>query len=156
MRIIKLKPLDQNEFSKFGKVLDANVAKPQIDYCINILSSLDGARTNVSLINAPIIQLPSIITVLERRPLSWQSYFPLGNTHYLVVVAHSGPYGSPNLETLTGFSVPSGIGVSFHPKTWHAHPCCFSDPGHLVMIVEEFATFGDCNSLQIDPFKLVE
>ena len=156
MRIIKLEPLTKFAFAKFGDVLDAAEANPQINFSVNILNSLDGARTNVSLIKAPILKLPSKITLLQRHPLSWQSYFPLGSTDYVIIVAHSGPYGAPDLDTLVGFSVPAGIGISYHPKTWHAAASSLTTPGHFVMIIEEFGTFEDQISLQIDPFKVIE
>ena len=156
MRTIKLRPITRFEFVPFGDVLDAADANPQINYCIRILNSLDGARTNVSLFNSPVIALPSIISVLERHPLSWQSYFPLGNTCYPVIVAQSGPYGAPDLDSLAAFLVPSVTSISYHPKTWHASMSSFSTPGHFVMIIEEFGTFEDCISLQIDPFEIIE
>ena len=156
MRIIKLKPLTKFAFTKFGDVLDPAEANPQFNFCVNILNSLDGARTNVALIKTPILKLPYKISLLQRNPLSWQSYLPLGSTHYSIIVAHSGPYGAPDLDSLAGFSVPAGIGISYHPKTWHAAATSLTNPGHFVMILEEFGTFEDQISLQIDPFKVIE
>ena len=56
--------------------------------------------------------------LLERHPYSSQTFIPLDNTPYLVVVAPDDAQGEPDLERLRAFVASGSQGVCYR-TVWH-------------------------------------
>ena len=69
--------------------------------------------------------------MLENHPFSSQSFIPLQNTSFIVVVA---PIGNiPNLKLLEAFIVPAEEGINFKPKVWHFPLIALEDSNFLTI-----------------------
>ena len=64
-------------------------------------------------------QLPLPVTQLERHPFTAQTFLPLSQVRYLVVVAPSQPDGAPDLAGLRAFIAGPGQGVVYRLGCWH-------------------------------------
>jgi len=125
-KIIKTKALTKEAFSKFGDVIEAN---EQVDhFSINdgfttryndlakINTESKKGRTLVSIFRSTPMTQPIKIEKMERHPLSSQSFVPLGNEPFLVVVAPQGEFDEESIEI---FLASSDQGVNYHAGTWH-------------------------------------
>ena len=60
--------------------------------------------------------LPLILRTMERHPLSSQTFIPLGDQPYLVVVARAGEF---DINAIEVFLAGNRQGVNYHRGTWH-------------------------------------
>lgn len=100
-RTIYIEPLTPDAFAPFGQVIQTNGAH---HYPINAGKTerfhdlakveLGGvhARPLISIFRGRPYTLPLSLTLVERHPLGSQAFYPIGDAHWLVVVAedHSG------------------------------------------------------------------
>ena len=155
MQTFILSPITAKDFRDYGTVLDPGLAGPRLNFTADMSNPRDAARANLALIRAPHATLPWTLDRLERHPYSTQSFLPLGETSYLVIVALSGENGTPDLNTVAAFSVPSGVGIAYNPTTWHAGMSFLGGPGHFAMLIYESGTNDDCVYEAITPVQIV-
>lgn len=155
MRSVLVSLITAEEFQPYGTFLDPSNADPRLNFTIDASNPRDDARANLALIRAPRALVPLTIDTLERHPHSTQCFLPLGDTSYLVVVTLPTRDGQPDLETLAAFSVPAGIGIAYHPTTWHAGMSYLGGPGHFAMFIYEAGTADDCVYEPIPPVQLI-
>lgn len=135
-------------------MLDASIAKPRTNFTADFQNPRADAKANLALIRAPFTDLPVVIETLERHPFSTQSFLPLGDTSYLAIVAKSGSDKGPDLDTLSAFLVPSGIGIAYRPDTWHVGMMALGGAGHFAMFIYENGSPDDCHYLPVPTFEV--
>ncbi|RCL03675.1 MAG: ureidoglycolate lyase [Candidatus Tokpelaia sp. JSC161] len=120
-------PIEANRFISFGKVIKADPAHMQ--YINNgrtkryhDLAPITTYGTNPSVLfnifRGRPFSFPMNIRMVERHPYSSQTFFPIDNISFLVVVAQDNN-GIP--QKPQAFFTHVGEGVHYHANVWH-HP----------------------------------
>jgi ureidoglycolate lyase len=124
---LTIKPLTKAAFAPFGEVVEADpatmrhinggtteryhaLARPQ--------ALGEGAELIISLFRGQPRKLPYRVDMVERHPLGSQSFHPLQDSPWLVIVAEDegGRPGAPHVFMATG-----GQGINYRANIWH-HP----------------------------------
>lgn len=144
-------------FAPFGEVVDATVAPvaERINeghtLAFRDLARIDvgaeGGRPRLSLYRTTPKALPLRLTVMERHPLSSQTFFPLSGRPWLVVVA---PPGEFERNAVRAFLAGPKQGVSYRPGTWH-HYSLALDAVSDFLVVERAGPGENCDEVRLDP-----
>lgn len=121
-------PLSNAAFAPFGEVIETAAAEPLAindgssdryhDLATLDLGDLQG-RPCLSIFCAQPHSLPMAIRLLERHPLSTQTFIPLEPARFLIVV--SAPGHMPTDSSISAFVSNGHQGVNYHRGCWH-HP----------------------------------
>jgi ureidoglycolate lyase len=132
--------LEAEAFRPFGDVIEASDRAEQIaiNYgCttrFNDLAELDvaddGGRAIVSLFRARPLD-PPLLTVLERHPLSSQTFVPLQGRPYLVAVAPAGGWDPKGAQV---FLAAPSQGVNYRKGVWHHYLLALDGPSDFLVI----------------------
>ena len=90
------------------------------------------------------------LTTLERHPRAAQTFIPLSNTPYLVVVAPSLLNGLPDLVNIKAFVASGHQGVSYRPDVWHHGLSAFDAPAQFVIMMATASDGVDDEFLPLD------
>lgn len=124
-RTIYIEPLTSEAFAPFGQVIETTGAH---HYPINAGKTerfhdlarveLGGvhARPLISIFRGQPYTLPLSLTLVERHPLGSQAFYPIGEAHWLVIVAED-QGGTP--AKIRAFLPGPGQGVNIAMNTWH-------------------------------------
>ena len=96
-------------------------------------------------------QWPVHLRVMERHRHSEQLFMFLTGKTFLVVVAHSGADGFPDIRTAQAFTGGSGQGVIYGRGIWHLPMVALQQPGQFAMMMWETDTEGDCDTHFLAP-----
>ena len=158
--IIYIEPLTPDAFAPFGQVIQTTGAN---HYPINAGKTeryhdlakveLGGvhARPLLSIFHGQPYALPLSLTLVERHPLGSQAFYPLADTHWLVIVAEDDS-GTP--IRLRAFLPGPGQGVNIAMNTWHGVLTVLDAEADFIVVDRG----GDGNNLeefQLDPPFLV-
>ncbi|MCV2882790.1 ureidoglycolate lyase [Actibacterium sp. XHP0104] len=136
---IRIQPISKGAFAPFGDVLDT-AGDP--DKLINQglceryhdRAALDfgpEGRAGVSLFLAQRRMLPLTLDMVERHPEGSQTFIPMTENPFLVIVApdQGGTPGTP-----LAFMTRPRQGISLHRGTWHGVLTPLTDPGLFAVI----------------------
>ena len=137
---LSIKNINKENFLQYGQLIstkdikseniNSNTTKSYYDLVdIEILGENNQCRVNIFKAEKRIFPLE--INMLENHPLSSQSFIPLQNTSFIVVVAPIS--NTPNLKLLEAFLVPSEEGINFKPKVWHFPLIALEDSNFLTI-----------------------
>lgn len=126
-RILPILPLTKAAFSPFGDVVEAdpstlrliNGGTTERYHALGHPRALgEGAELIISLFRGQPRQLPYLVDMMERHPLGSQSFHPLQDRPWLVIVAEDdgGCPGVPHVFRATGVQ-----GINYRANIWH-HP----------------------------------
>jgi len=138
VKVIKTQPLTPQAFAPFGDVLAA-VGNPTVminqDKCARYsdLAELDfsDGRAGISIFRSEIRTLPYELDMVERHPESSQTFIPMGNQPFMVVVAGD-QNGAP--VDPQAFIAAKGEAINFHRGTWHGVLTPLHAPGLFAVI----------------------
>jgi ureidoglycolate lyase len=139
MRQINTEPLTAPAFAPFGDVLDATGAHRLINAGLcqrhHDRAKLDfgDARAGVSIFLAQVRALPYAFTLIERHPESSQTFIPMTQHSFLVIVAPD-PQATPR-----AFLTNGSQGINLHRATWHGVLTPLQSPG-LFAVVDRIGT----------------
>jgi ureidoglycolate lyase len=130
MKNIPIEKLDSDVFSRFGNVLEKNNASElrsinqgTTSRYHNIseldLESKDG-NSGISIFSGLPRDLPIEIKIMEKHPVASQSFLPIQNYDWLIVVSEE-KNELPDLNTLRCFHVNGETGITYNKNVWH-HP----------------------------------
>ncbi|OYX05857.1 MAG: hypothetical protein B7Z15_16725, partial [Rhizobiales bacterium 32-66-8] len=121
-RQVLAQPLTPAGFAPFGDVLAVPPTVGTRTYFDRSLANLrPDAPASLSLIlAAPTLARPVPITQFERHRFSSQSFLPMADTQWLVVVAPHGADGGPDMGRLAAFLPAAGEGITLGADVWHA------------------------------------
>ena len=152
---LNIQNINKENFAQFGQLISTNDVKSEninsdttksfydlVD--IEILGENKQCRINI--FKATKRQFPLEINMLENHPFSSQSFIPLQNTSFIVVVAPIS--NTPDLKLLEAFKVPSEEGINFKPKVWHFPLIAIEDSNFLTIDKKDFK-----DNLEIYKFK---
>ena len=150
-RRLQVKPLTREAFKPFGDVIEIEGAHsyPINDgSCIrfNDLAHLDvagqGGRAALSLFRGQPVAFPLALTEVERHPLGSQSFMPMGNIPFLIVVAETAADGQPGEPN--AFLSNGRQGVNYARGTWH-HPLLSLDRVSDFLVVDRAGAGENCD-----------
>jgi len=155
---VSIEPLTAEAFQPFGDVLDISGAP---DRMINQglcgryhdrarLEFLDG-RAGVSLFNAEPRTLPYRLEMVERHPDGSQTFIPMTQKPFLVIVAPDTAQG-PGLPR--AFRTAPGQAINFLRNTWHGVLTPLTAPG-LFAVVDRIGPGANLEEFWFDEPYLV-
>ena len=138
--LINPKPINKENFSKFGDMISTNNIKPininngyakRFDGIANLNTSKDNGETTISIFSALKREFPMKVDMMEKHPLGSQAFIPMKETTFLILVAPQGD--KPDLKKIESFIIPPGIGVNYNPGIWHFPLISTEDMNFLVV-----------------------
>ena len=152
---LNLKKINKENFSQYGQLIstkdikskniNSDTTKSFYDLVdIEILGENNQCRINI--FKAKKRKFPLEINMLENHPFSSQSFIPLQNTSFIVVVAPIS--NTPNLKLLEAFIVPTEEGINFKPKVLHFPLIAIENSNFLTIDKKDYK-----NNLEIYKFQ---
>jgi len=159
-RRIVIEPISTTDFAPFGDLIDIS-GEP--DKIINqgqcgryhdraALDFADG-RAGISLFNANPRALPYQLDLVERHPEGSQTFIPMTEHPFLVIVApdEDGQPGQPR-----AFVTRPGQAINFHRGTWHGVLTPLHAPG-LFAVVDRIGAGANLEEHWFEtPYEVVE
>lgn len=146
--------IEARAFEPYGEVLTLADHLPRHDFAARVRNARASAWPNLALVRPPVAIKSQIISAMERHRFSTQAFLPLDVEAFLVVVSPPSEAG-PQCDRVGAFFVPSGIGVSYHPGTWHTTMRVVGRVGVMAMLVHEDGTDDDTEIRSVEPFQIV-
>ena len=130
MNTILIEKIDTNIFSRFGNIIKKknaselrSINQGTTSRYHNIseldLESKDGS-SGISIFSGLPRDLPIEIKIMEKHPVASQSFLPIQNYDWLIVVSEE-KNELPDLNTLRCFHVNGDTGITYNKNVWH-HP----------------------------------
>lgn len=147
---LPIQPLTKSAFAPFGDLIEADPATMRLInggtterfHALGHAEALgEGAEVIISLFRGQPRRLPYTVDMMERHPFGSQSFHPLADRPWLVVVAadEAGKPGVPQVFLASGRQ-----GINYRANIWH----------HPLMALEEISDFlvvdrsGPANNLE--------
>jgi ureidoglycolate lyase len=137
---LKPEPLTRQAFASFGDVIEFGGKQPlsinqgfalRFDDLTTIDVADEGGRPKLSLFEANPRPQPIIIELMERHPLGSQTFYPLQNRPWLIVVC-TDPLDSTSFRAFTASGTQ---GITYAKNIWH-HPLLVFDTASRFLIVD--------------------
>lgn len=158
---LSIDPLTREAFAPYGDVLGGGHMPAgvlinagttlKINALDPVLSAQDGCP-KLFVYRTQAQALPLTLSMLECHQLGSQTFVPLADLSFVVVVACSASDTAspqPDLSTLRAFWVDGHQGVTLAPGTWH-HPLISLHDGELV-VLERAGAKPDCLIQALSP-----
>lgn len=135
-----LAPLTRDAFAPFGDVIDDTGGTPiwtngdtaQRLHGLGLIDAAeDGGNPVISLFRLPAPVLAKRVAMMERHPISSQTFVPLTAMRLIVIVAARDAL--PEAPALRAFVSNGRQGINYHRGVWH-YPLLSRDPGTLLVI----------------------
>lgn len=162
---LAIQPLNEHSFGPYGQVLALHgSAGRSINAGTTERLDLPGALDLLRAGGQPVLAVFCARAqdeagpwhTLERHRLGSQSFVPLGEARWLVLVARG--EHAPDMSTLAAFEAAPGQGITLHADTWH-HPLIALAPSRFLVIERAGAGVAaevDCELSQLaSPVRLV-
>ena len=123
--IISPQPLMQNEFSKFGDVIETEARDhflinegmcKRFDRLSKVTTDTGVGQPSISIFRSKPYKLPMQLKLLERHPLGSQAFMPLHSDPFLIIVADD-INGQPALPKV--FFTNGQQGRNIYKDIWH-------------------------------------
>ena len=138
--VIKPKPINKENFKKFGDMITTDDIKPleindgyakRYDGIANLDAKKDDGESIISIFSALKRSFPMKVDMMEKHPLGSQAFIPMKETTFLAFVAPVGD--KPDLSKAEAFIIPKGIGVNYNAGIWHFPLIATEDMNFLVV-----------------------
>jgi ureidoglycolate lyase len=106
----------------------------------------------ISIFRAQPRRLPLEVKLLERHPLSSQTFCPLDRLPFLVVVAEAGD--RPSATAIRAFRASGNQGVSYRRNTWHHALIALGQTSHF-LVIDRDGPGENCEEAPVDPAVVV-
>lgn len=132
-------PLDADAFAPFGAIASRPAPGARIEI---------GPQRNLRATVPPCLRwavarpgtLPLRVTTMERHRFSSQSFIPVADARWLVLVAPHAAGGGPDMARAHAFLADGTQAITYAPDVWH-HPLTALDPGAAFAVLT-FLDFG--------------
>ncbi len=161
MTVLKLEPLTSMAFAPFGDVIATqdndwfpinNGTTRRYHHLGQIQVLGDDGKPGISLATGGAFDFPISVRMLERHPLGSQSWIPVNNTPFIVVVAPNGADDRPDESRIRAFYATGQQGVNYHAGTWHHPLLTLSESGNFI-VVDRIGTTPNCDECDLhQPF----
>jgi len=148
--------LNSASFSEFGEVIEIADHKPRVinyDQTLRYddLATIDvaeqGGKPVISIFRSKPVVLPFLIRVMEYHPLGSQTFMPLHNRPFVVLVARSATVLDPS--TIRAFVTNGRQGVSYRKGTWHHYQISL-DVESEYLVIDRDGPGDNCVECQLD------
>jgi ureidoglycolate lyase len=138
---LRMSPLTAEAFAPFGAVIQKAGHRPQeinygrtAKYAELAHIEVDGqhGKPVVHLYRSQPVQLPFRVEIMECHPLGSQTFMPLHNRPFLVVVAPPG--GDPEPASIRCFVTDGRQGVHLGRGVWHHYQLSLGEPADYLVI----------------------
>ena len=145
------KPLTSQAFTPYGIVIEAPAVEGRpinggnarrFDLLDDLRLDAEGGRPMLALFRAQARRFPHEVSEMERHALGSQTFVPLGDRRFVIVVARAGE-APTSAKQLAAFVTDGRQGVVLAPGTWH-HALLAVDAGDFVVIERAGGGF-DCD-----------
>lgn len=135
---VPLRPLTPAAFARFGDVL-AYRGPARRTPCSRALQAVASSpRPALWVSRVTVAQaLPLRVDRMERYRHAAQSFVPLQAGRWLVLAAPDAPDGGPDPANAVAFLVGPGVGVCYHPGTWHGSLAVLDAPAECVVLMSD-------------------
>lgn len=151
---LRITPLTPQGFAPYGTVIAVPAAEGRpinggnarrFDLIDDLQLGADGGRPVLALFRAQARSFPHEVAEMERHALGSQTFVPLGERRFVIVVAQAGK--APSADALAAFVTDGLQGVTLAPGTWH-HALLAVDAGDFV-VVERAGQHVDCDTCTV-------
>ncbi|WP_186091881.1 ureidoglycolate lyase [Burkholderia gladioli] len=112
--------LTPDEFAPFGEVVSTDAAARRSHFRYAFEASERAVQPAMWVSYPSTVSSDEVeITKLERHPHAAQTFIPIREGRYLVVVCQSAPDGSPDVSTLRALIADEGQAVTYRRDVWH-------------------------------------
>lgn len=154
--VLHPRPLTPAAFAPFGRVvawpsaeaadrpINGGTARRQ-DIVPDLRLDAQGGRAALVVFRAQARTFPLPVHTLERHALGSQTFIPLGNRRFVVLVAPAGD--PPGVGGLAAFVSDGAQGVCLYPGVWH-HALLAVEAGDFA-VIERVADVVDCDTCAV-------
>lgn len=159
--VVHARALSAAAFAPFGDVIEIEGRESRwindnscrrFDDLARIDVAASGGRPVLSVFEASPRPLPFRVRMLERHPLSSQTFVPLETRPFLVVVAEDA--SSAAAGRLHVYLSSGRQGVNYRRNTWH-HPLLALVETSRFLVIDRGGSGDDCEELALDSVVLV-
>ena len=143
MRTLYAEPITAEAFAPFGVLMHAPTGPARLYYDEGLESARPWARASFSLCRAAPTALPLTVERMERHAFSSQSFCPMNDARYLVIVAPHAREGGPDGELARAFIAATGQGVTYRRNVWHSPLTVLDNTGDFVILMWRDGSSGD-------------
>jgi ureidoglycolate lyase len=139
--LLVAQPLTSQAFAPYGAVIEAPTGEgrpinggnaQRFDLLYDLRLDAEGGRPMLALFRAQARRFPHEVSEMERHALGSQTFVPLGDRRFVIVVARAGE-APTSAQELAAFVTDGRQGVVLAPGTWH-HALLAVDAGDFVVI----------------------
>jgi ureidoglycolate lyase len=118
--VLTARALTPDEFAPFGEVVSTAADARRSHFSYAFEASTRAVQPAMWVSYPSTVSTAEVeITRLERHPYAAQTFIPIREGRYLVVVCHSAPDGSPDVSTLCALIADEGQAVTYRRDVWH-------------------------------------
>lgn len=154
---IVVKPLNAVDFAPYGEVMPI-ARDPGRQYYEQALGNLRAqAQPSFSMVCRPAEDIGSTasISLLERHEFSSQSFIPLADVKWLIVVCPHAASGGPDYTKSEAFIADGNQGITYKPNTWHHGLTVLEGAGQFAVFMWRDGTSRDEEFVKIAPFDVI-
>ena len=163
---IIIRPLTRENFAAFGDVIETeqresfpiNQGLTQRYHALS-LTQLGGENGAVGLSifhNLQATSLPFNIHMLERHPLGSQSFIPLAQQKFIIVVALPLNEAEPDEAKISAFLSNGQQGITYYQGVWH-HPLITLEAESDFLVVDRIGSEPNCDIHDLSrPIDIIE
>ena len=151
---IQIQPLTQESFSAFGDVIEKenhdffaiNQGLTQRYHALSV-AQISGDNTAVGMSifhNLCATGIPFKIDMLERHPHGSQSFIPLQQQKFIIIVALPLNHLQPDEQQIFAFLSNGKQGVTYHQGVWH-HPLITLEAKSDFLVVDRIGGGQNCD-----------
>ena len=151
---IQIQPLTQESFSAFGDVIEKenhdffsiNQGLTQRYHALSV-AQITGDHVTVGMSifhNLCATQIPFKIDMLERHPYGSQSFIPLQQQQFIIIVALPLDHLQPDEQKIYAFLSNGKQGITYHQGVWH-HPLITLEAESDFLVVDRIGGGQNCD-----------
>ncbi|WP_395319925.1 ureidoglycolate lyase [Variovorax sp. UC74_104] len=154
--VLVAQPLTSEAFAPYGTVIAAPAGEgrpinggnaQRFDLLDDLQLAAEGGRPMLALFRAQARRFPHEVSEMERHALGSQTFMPLGDRRFVIVVARAGE-APTSARQLAAFVTDGRQGVVLAPGTWH-HALLAVDAGDFAVIERAGSGGVDCDVCQL-------
>lgn len=151
---IQIQPLTQESFSAFGDVIEKenhdffpiNQGLTERYHALSLAQgSGENAAVGMSIFhNLCATEVPFKIDMLERHPCGSQSFIPLQQQKFIIIVALPMDQIQPDEQQIFAFLSNGKQGITYHQGVWH-HPLITLEANSDFLVVDRIGEDKNCD-----------
>jgi len=158
-RIVVAQPLTPEVFAPFGEVIVIEHAPGRTYYDQALGNLRQTARPSVSIMVAQPVpsDTPLVIKTLERHEYSSQTFIPVADVQWLVIVSphlHASQGPGPDIDKTKAFIANGQQGVTYRPDTWHHGLTVLEGNGPFAVFMWRDDSSTDEEFVDVLPFEV--